>query len=210
MSLYVGDRLVCSFGWNSTQTCISDVHLHRVTYTRCRIDTINSPDDEQCSKHVQIWNKNKKNVHQVGHLQELDIMFICTEYSHDIWGAPFALGVRGGAVDWGTALHAGRLRVRFPMMSLEFFIDMAVVSTQPLVPGVFPGGKACWCLGLTTLPPSYADCLGMLGTSTSGTHEAFPGLCRDCFTYTILLATASRWAVGPMCTVTVSPKLTWL
>jgi len=29
MSLYVGDS-----------------HLHGVTYTRCRIDTINSPDDE--------------------------------------------------------------------------------------------------------------------------------------------------------------------
>jgi len=26
-------------------TCIPDGHLHRVTYTRCRIDTINSPDD---------------------------------------------------------------------------------------------------------------------------------------------------------------------
>jgi len=23
----------------------TDGHLHRVTYTRCRIDTINSPDD---------------------------------------------------------------------------------------------------------------------------------------------------------------------
>jgi len=27
-------------------TCIPDGHLHRVTYTRCRIDTINSPDEE--------------------------------------------------------------------------------------------------------------------------------------------------------------------
>ena len=26
-------------------TCIPDGHLHRVTYTKCRIDTINSPDD---------------------------------------------------------------------------------------------------------------------------------------------------------------------
>jgi len=26
-------------------TCIPDGHLHRVTYTRCRIDTNNSPDD---------------------------------------------------------------------------------------------------------------------------------------------------------------------
>ena len=31
---------------------------------------------------------------------------------------------RGGAVGWGTALQTGRLRVRFPIMSLEFFIDI--------------------------------------------------------------------------------------
>ena len=45
MSLYVGDRLVCRFGRN-VQTCIPDCHLHRVTYTRYRIDTNESPDDE--------------------------------------------------------------------------------------------------------------------------------------------------------------------
>jgi hypothetical protein len=48
------------------------------------------------------------------------------------------VGARSGAVDWGTALQAGRSRVRFPMVSLEFFIDnpsgrtMALGSTQPL------------------------------------------------------------------------------
>jgi len=46
MSLYVGDRLVCRFGW--IQTCTLDRHLHtpRVTYTISRITTIDSPDDE--------------------------------------------------------------------------------------------------------------------------------------------------------------------
>ena len=34
------------------------------------------------------------------------------------------LGARGGAVGLGTALQVGRLRVRFPMVSLEFFIDI--------------------------------------------------------------------------------------
>jgi len=34
------------------------------------------------------------------------------------------LGARGGAVGWGTALQAGRSRVRFPMVSLELFIDI--------------------------------------------------------------------------------------
>jgi len=45
MSLYVGDRLVCRFGWNSIQTGTLDGHLHRVTYNRYRINTIDSPDD---------------------------------------------------------------------------------------------------------------------------------------------------------------------
>ena len=37
------------------------------------------------------------------------------------------LGVRGGAVGWGTALQARRLRVRFPMGLLGFLIDYGSV-----------------------------------------------------------------------------------
>jgi len=75
MSLYVGDRLVCRFGWSSIQTCTLDGHVHRVTYTRC-IDTINSPDDERMSVRnmyrsgIDIYEK-KRIVRQAGHLQEL-------------------------------------------------------------------------------------------------------------------------------------------
>ena len=36
----------------------------------------------------------------------------------------FGPGIRGGAVGSGTALQAGRSRVRFPMVQLEFFIDI--------------------------------------------------------------------------------------
>jgi len=46
MSICIGDRLVCRLGWNFIQACIPDSHLYRVTYTRCRINTIGSPDDE--------------------------------------------------------------------------------------------------------------------------------------------------------------------
>jgi hypothetical protein len=35
-----------------------------------------------------------------------------------------SMGVRGGAVGWGTALQTGRSRFRFPMESLEFFSDL--------------------------------------------------------------------------------------
>ena len=39
-------------------------------------------------------------------------------------GSAHSMGVGGGAVGWGTALQAGRSRVRLPMVSLEFFIDI--------------------------------------------------------------------------------------
>jgi len=37
-------------------------------------------------------------------------------------------GVRGGAVGWGTALQAGRSRFRFPMLWLEFIIDIILLA----------------------------------------------------------------------------------
>ena len=61
-------------GLGSTQTCLPDGHLHRVTYTRC-IDAINSPDDEHMSARnmhrygIKVYDK--RSVRQVGHLQEL-------------------------------------------------------------------------------------------------------------------------------------------
>jgi len=96
------------------------------------------------------------------------------------------LGARGSAVDWGTALNVGRSRVRFPMVSLEFFIDIILPAAlwpwgwlslwQKWVPGIFPGGKGGQCVGLTTLPPSYADCLEIWDTYPPGTLRACPGL----------------------------------
>jgi len=45
MSLCVGDRFVCRSERNFP-TCTRKGHRHRVTYTRCCIDTIDSPDYE--------------------------------------------------------------------------------------------------------------------------------------------------------------------
>ena len=38
-------------------------------------------------------------------------------------------GARGGAVGGGTALQAGRSRVPFPIVPLEFFIDITLPTT---------------------------------------------------------------------------------
>ena len=58
-----------------------------------------------------------------------------------------SVGARGGAVGWGTAPQAGRSRVRSPMVSLEFFVDIILWHTagrlslwQIWVPGIFPDG----------------------------------------------------------------------
>jgi len=58
MSVCVGDRLVCS----SIQTRILDAHLHKVTYTRCRIDTIDSPDDEHMG--ARNMQRTEINIHE--------------------------------------------------------------------------------------------------------------------------------------------------
>ena len=50
-------------------TCIPDGHLHRLTCTKCRIDTINSPDDGHMAARKHVENKSehiRKIVHQVG------------------------------------------------------------------------------------------------------------------------------------------------
>jgi hypothetical protein len=68
----------------------------------------------------------------------------------------------GGAGCWGTALQAGRSRFRFPMVSFEFFIDIILGSTEMNTRNISwggGGGKGGRCVGLTTLPPSCADCL---------------------------------------------------
>jgi hypothetical protein len=90
-------------------------------------------------------------------------------------------GASDGAVGGGTAPQAARSCFRFSMWSLGFF--SLTSSIQPHYgPGVDSasnrneyqehllggkGGKDGWCVGLTNLPPSCADCLEILGALTS-------------------------------------------
>ena len=94
---------------------------------------------------------------------------------------------RNGAVGWGTVLLAGRPRVRFPTVSAFFTHIILPAALWPWgqlnlqhksVKGVFPGGKDGWCVGLTTLPPSCADCLAILEPHPPGTLRTCPDLHR--------------------------------
>jgi len=95
-------------------------------------------------------------------------------------------------------LQTGRLRVRFPRLSVEFSIHIILSAT--VWPGVDTAsnksehqeyflGKAGWvstlkAAGLTTLPSSYADCPEIWKPRPPGTFRAYPNLFRNCFTFT--------------------------
>ena len=84
-----------------------------------------------------------------------------------------------GAVCWGTVLQARRSQVQFSIVSLAFFIDIILLAAlcpwgqlsllQKWVPGIFPGSKCNWCVGLTTLPPSCAKYLEIWQPQPPGT-----------------------------------------
>jgi hypothetical protein len=72
-------------------------------------------------------------------------------------------------------LQAGRSRFRFPMGSLEFFTFLILWIWVQLSLNI-NWGKGGRCLWLTTLPPSCADCLEILGASSSWSQEACNGI----------------------------------
>jgi hypothetical protein len=71
---------------------------------------------------------------------------------------------------------------------------MALGSTQPLTEmstrNISWRGKGGRYVGLTTLPPSCADCLEIRGGSTPGNLRAYPGLYTDCFACRCALCTS--------------------
>jgi hypothetical protein len=92
-------------------------------------------------------------------------------------------GARGGAVGWGTALQAGRSRVRFPVRSLAYSfrphcgpgVDSA--SNRNKYQEEFLGSKDGRCIGLS-LPSSCAYCLEIRQPHPPRTITACPSLYR--------------------------------
>jgi hypothetical protein len=98
-------------------------------------------------------------------------------YPHNICGFLYFCGLRHSAVVWSTALQGGSSRIRFPMGSLRFLIDLILpvahgrgvgsTSKRKQYQGYLLGGKGGRFVELTTLPPWCSDGLEILGTSTS-------------------------------------------
>jgi hypothetical protein len=76
------------------------------------------------------------------------------------------------------------------------------VTEMSTVPGIFPGGRGDQCIGLTTLPPSYAECLEIWEPQTPETLRAYAGLKLDCFTF-IAVCEYQSW--GSWCIVLHHP-----
>jgi len=80
-----------------------------------------------------------------------------------------------------------KIQVWFPMVSLEFFMDIILLAAlwpwvqlnlwQKWVPGMFPWGGGCkggWCIRLTALPPSCANCIEVWEPQPPGTLWVSP------------------------------------
>ena len=98
---------------------------------------------------------------------------------------------RGGTVGWVTALQAGRSRVRFPMVWLEFFWH--IPSGRTVAPestrhptrmstrNISWGSKGGRCVGLTTLP--------VISLILLESWDSVQACTRDCFTFTFTIFT---------------------
>ena len=115
-----------------------------------------------------------------GCLQRADFRFLGE--SSETWNKEESC-LSGGIVGWDTALQVGRSQVRIMMVSLEFFFDIippaaprSLASNRPLTDvdtrNISLVGKGGRCVGLTTLPPSCADCLEIWEPQTTETLQA--------------------------------------
>ena len=110
------------------------------------------------------------------------------------------LGLRGGAL-WSIALQAGRSRVRFPIVSLKFFIDkilglnVALGFTQPLI--WMSTRNICWrrpVLRADHLTTCMCRLSWILGASNSWNPQSLSGPVRGLL-YLTLFLDAYQWSL---------------
>jgi hypothetical protein len=121
------------FDWKCIGWGMRGLYVESLTFCRLRLYCLASKwiaDGDDITKFRNAW-KNHGDDESLKILIYLEFfVFIFTCFFFCYW---YVRGARCGAVGWGTALEAERSRVRFAMLSLEFFIDiMALGSAQPL------------------------------------------------------------------------------
>ena len=90
---------------------------------------------------------------------------------------------------------------------IEFFIDFRphydpgvyLAFNRNVYQEYFLGGKEGRCIWLTTLPPSYADCLEIWEPQLPGTLRACPGPEWDCFTFMLEFRLLSLILIIKLC-----------
>jgi hypothetical protein len=103
----------------------------------------------------------------VGQVQSMTVWcHHCSMFSRSVLTEPLIFlyklgkGARGSVVGRGTMLQAGRLRVRFPMESLDFSVDPVLT----VVPGILLGVKGGRRVRLTS---PLSESSSFLGESTA-------------------------------------------
>jgi len=88
------------------------------------------------------------------------------------------MGVRGGAVGWGTALQARRSRVRFSMVSLKIFIDIQSFHLCNKLITRLEESYQLWCVVVCDLETSIMRRpWPTLGRSATGEIQSFRPYC---------------------------------
>ena len=77
---------------------------------------------EPQSAYCEVWTEHLSVIYII--IIIIIIIIIKPANAHNIYSRLVFMNSRFGGTRWGTALQAERSRVRFPMVSIEIFIDI--------------------------------------------------------------------------------------
>jgi hypothetical protein len=149
-------------------------HIHKHTHTNTHTQTQTHTHTHTRSHKPQKWKLRWRE-----HLDYIRQKLTTIQFSTSLVPPYFIKEVV--TVVWATVLQDGMSRVRFPIVSLEFFIDIILpAALRPEVDWAsnrnYPGGKGGRCVWPITLPPSCVDCLEIWEPQAPGTLRACPGI----------------------------------